>query len=155
MTIGKRPSRITMVVRVYEEIIYHRIMIMKKITINRILVYLLTFLQDQLKMHNMYLIFYGFWFKCVILQVKTPQEKIVDKVLQCLCSWIYHVRLPAELLHQSPLIPWVISLLRQSDGALFPVYPDSMDLAVDVLVEILRCYPSDSYWNKGLVQTIP
>ena len=31
---------------------------------------------------------------------------------------------------------------------------DRMELAVDVLVEILRCYPSDSYWNKGLVQTL-
>lgn len=92
-----------------------------------------------------------------------PQVKIVDKVLQCLHSWIYHVRLPAELLQQTPLVPWVVSLLRQSDG--FHTTPsssrshsmidsDRIELAVDVLVEILRCYPSDSYWNKGLVETL-
>ena len=88
-----------------------------------------------------------------------PQEKIIDKVLQCLCSWIYHVRLPAELLQHSPLVPWVVSLLRQCHGVSTSanhslIDSDRMDLAVDVLVEILRCYPSDSYWNKGLVKTM-
>jgi transportin-3 len=85
-----------------------------------------------------------------------PQQgKIIHKVLECLHSWIYHVPLPAELLQQSPLLPWVVSLLQQDDSSSSHIVDsERMELAVDVIVEVLRCFPSDLYWNKSLVQTL-
>lgn len=77
--------------------------------------------------------------------------KIQEQILKCIHAWIRYINIPAKVLQETPLFEWAFSILHSYD-ALAHNQGDMFELAVDVIIEILRCYPSDSEWNVGLVQ---
>ncbi len=77
--------------------------------------------------------------------------KIQEQILKCIHAWIRYINIPAKVLQETPLFDWTFSILHSYD-ALAHNQGDTFELAVDVIIEILRCYPSDSEWNVGLVQ---
>jgi len=70
-----------------------------------------------------------------------------EAVLSCLQSWIRIVDMDPQLLERTMLLPWMFDLLTDSVRGGF-------ELAVDVLVEMLRTYPSDRRGVQGLVMAI-
>ena len=70
-----------------------------------------------------------------------------EAVLSCLQSWIHIVDINPQLIEQTVLLPWVFELLVDSTNGGF-------ELAVDVVVELLRMYPSDRRGNEGLIRSI-
>ena len=76
--------------------------------------------------------------------------KVKEQILKCIHAWVRYIHIPPKLLQETPLLDWIFSILHAYDldhneGELF-------ELAVDVVIEIVRCYPSDSSHNVGLVQ---
>mmetsp|Transcript_5376 Transcript_5376/g.15682 ORF Transcript_5376/g.15682 Transcript_5376/m.15682 type:complete len:1111 (-) Transcript_5376:959-4291(-) len=71
-----------------------------------------------------------------------------EALLQTFHSWIRYVPLPPQLLQSTPLIDWTFAVLdRPHDGDNAELF----EVAVDVVVEVLRMYPSDRPVNEGLV----
>jgi len=70
-----------------------------------------------------------------------------EAVLSCLQSWIRIVDMDPQLLEKTVLVPWVFELLGDSTNGGF-------ELAVDVVVELLRTYPSHRRGNEGLILSI-
>mmetsp|Transcript_19136 Transcript_19136/g.29181 ORF Transcript_19136/g.29181 Transcript_19136/m.29181 type:complete len:1057 (-) Transcript_19136:2339-5509(-) len=70
-----------------------------------------------------------------------------EAVLSCLQSWIRIVDMDPQLLEKTVLVPWVFELLGDSTNGGF-------ELAVDVVVELLRTYPSHRRGNEGLILCI-
>jgi transportin-3 len=66
-----------------------------------------------------------------------------DRVYEVFHTWIRHVSVQPTVIMASPLIEATFQAL---------VEPKNIELAADVLVEILRMYPSHQLANKGLVQ---
>mmetsp|Transcript_9309 Transcript_9309/g.18906 ORF Transcript_9309/g.18906 Transcript_9309/m.18906 type:complete len:1050 (+) Transcript_9309:124-3273(+) len=71
-----------------------------------------------------------------------------EAVLSCMQSWIRIVDMEPGLLERTMLLPWMFDLLvgGSTNGG--------FEMAVDVLVELLRTYPSDRRGNEGLVRVI-
>jgi hypothetical protein len=78
--------------------------------------------------------------------------KIQEQILKCIHAWIRYINIPAKVLQESPLFDWTFSILHSYDANNAHNQGDMFELSVDVIIEILRCYPSDSEWNVGLVQ---
>lgn len=70
-----------------------------------------------------------------------------EAVLSCLQSWIRIVDMDPQLLERTMLLPWMFDLLTDFNRGGF-------ELAVDVVVEMLRTYPSDRRGVEGLVTAI-
>jgi transportin-3 len=70
-----------------------------------------------------------------------------EAVLGCLQSWIRIVDIDPALLERTALLPWVFDLLADSSNGGF-------ELAVDLVVEILRTYPSNRRGVEGLVRAV-
>lgn len=70
-----------------------------------------------------------------------------EAVLSCLQSWIRIVDMDPVLLERTLLLPWIFDLLSDSVKGGF-------ELAVDVVVELLRTYPSDRRGVEGLVRAM-
>ncbi|KAL7536651.1 hypothetical protein ACHAXR_009842 [Thalassiosira sp. AJA248-18] len=70
-----------------------------------------------------------------------------EAVLSSLQSWIRIVDMDPQLLEKTVLLPWVFDLLKDSVRGGF-------ELAVDVVVELLRTYPSERRGVEGLVRAI-
>jgi transportin-3 len=66
-----------------------------------------------------------------------------EQVYEVLHTWIRYVPVQATVLTESPLLEATVHALGQ---------PQNLEIAVDVLVEILRMYPSHHDANQGLVQ---
>jgi transportin-3 len=66
-------------------------------------------------------------------------------VLQIFHIWIRYVPVHPQALADSPLLPACIQAMTR---------PEYLELAADVLVEVLRMYPSHHYANETLVQTM-
>lgn len=73
---------------------------------------------------------------------------IAEAVLLCLQSWIRIVDMPPSLLQNSMLLHWIFDY----------ILADSMnggyEMAVDVVIEIMRNYTSERKENTGLIQVI-
>ena len=79
----------------------------------------------------------------------TDSVKIKEKVLRCFHSWVRYIDIPPALLEKIQLVDWAFSILQAND--INTNGGDIFDISVDVIIEILRCYPSNRYENKGLV----
>ena len=77
-------------------------------------------------------------------------NKIKELVLKCLHSWVSNVNIPPQLLQETQLLDWIFTLLQAGDvhGG------ETFELAVDVIIEILRCYPSNNAHHTGLVHRL-
>ena len=71
-----------------------------------------------------------------------------EAVLSCMQSWIRIVDMDPILLERTVLLPWMFDVLL-GDSA-----NGGFEVAVDVVVELLRTYPSDRRVNGGLVRGI-
>ena len=71
-----------------------------------------------------------------------------EAVLSCLQSWIRIVDMPPSLLQQSILLPWIFDYLL-TDSA-----NGGYEMAVDVVVELMRSYTSERDENSGLITAI-
>ena len=70
-------------------------------------------------------------------------------ILQTCHTWIRYVPIRPDVLKESPLLQTTVqALLPQSSSA------DHIEPAADVVVEILRMYPSNHYGNEGLVKAM-
>jgi transportin-3 len=67
------------------------------------------------------------------------------RVLETLHTWIRYVPIHPATLAESPLLQASVQALSQ---------PDYLEPAADVVVEVLRMYPSHHFGNQGLVQTM-
>ena len=74
---------------------------------------------------------------------------IAESVLHTLHSWVRYVRFHPRMLEGSPLVEWTFHVLADSryEG-------DCFEAAVDVVVEILRAFPSDYSENEQLVHGV-
>lgn len=71
-----------------------------------------------------------------------------EALLQTFHSWVRYVPLSPQLLVSTPLIEWTFAVLdRPNEGDNAELF----EVAVDVIVEVLRMYPSDRRENEGLV----
>ena len=71
-----------------------------------------------------------------------------EAVLSCLISWIRIVDMSPILLQNSMLIPWIFDyLLTDSTNG-------GYELAVDVVVQLMRSYTSEFQQNRGLIMVI-
>ena len=66
-----------------------------------------------------------------------------QRIYEVLHTWIRHVPVQPSVISESPLLEVMVNALNR---------PPDLELAVDVLVEILRMYPSHHEANGGLVQ---
>jgi transportin-3 len=78
-----------------------------------------------------------------VLQFLHAHVTDASRVLKVLHLWIRYVPVHPQTLVESPLLNAAVQALRQ------PAY---IELASDVIVEILRMYPSHHYGNEGLVR---
>ena len=72
----------------------------------------------------------------------------VEAVLQTLHMWVKYVNFPPGVLEGHRLVEWSFHILSDSRYA----GGDCFEAAVDVVVEILRAFPSDHSLNERLVQ---
>jgi transportin-3 len=93
-----------------------------------------------------------FLFYCVSTAGGNDSErvKIQEQVLRCLHSWVRYVNIPTSLLQNTQLVDFTFAILQANDDKVYS--GDLFELSVDVIIEILRCYPSDNPDNMGLVQ---
>ena len=73
-------------------------------------------------------------------------------VLRCLQSWIRVVDMDPELIRASPLFGWVFDILAAEGSSADP--DGGFEGAVDVVVELLRSYPSHVRGTDGLVRDV-
>ena len=73
-------------------------------------------------------------------------EQQYTHIFEAFHTWIRWVPVQPQSLVETPLLPTCVQALQQSSHVLEP--------AADVLVEILRMYPSHTYGNEGLVQVM-
>lgn len=71
------------------------------------------------------------------------QEGAAARVLETFHIWIRYVPIRPEALAESPLLPCAVHAMTQ---------PEYLEVAADVLVEVLRMYPSHHHGNDGLVR---
>ena len=101
------------------------------------------------------------------------------KVLKCFLSWIIYIAIPPHLLQHTPLLPWLFDIVSAGDGNQYTtsvfhaatitqqqhpsnhpsnhpsiVQGDMFDLATDVIIQLLQCYPSHHDSHMGLVHTL-
>lgn len=83
-------------------------------------------------------------------------NKRKEQVLRCLLSWVRYITPPPNILQESPLIDWMFQIvhMNQTDDPTLDNTGDIFDLAVDDIVEIIRCYPSSNRESVGLVHKI-
>ena len=67
----------------------------------------------------------------------------VESVYEVCLTWIRYVPVPPTVIMESPLLDATVHAVTE---------PQNLEIAVDVLVEILRMYPSHHPANQGLVQ---
>ena len=80
----------------------------------------------------------------------SQEVRVREQVLRCLHSWIKYVNIRPALLQQTQLVDFTFAILQAND---FNIYGgDLFDISVDVIIEIIRCYPSDRRENMVLVQ---
>ena len=80
----------------------------------------------------------------------SQEVKVREQVLRCLHSWIKYVNIRPALLQQTQLVDFTFAILQAND---LNVYGgDLFEISVDVIIEIIRCYPSDRRENMVLVQ---
>jgi transportin-3 len=84
-----------------------------------------------------------FSFLLASLQDNRPEQ--ISRVLKTFHLWIRYVPVHPSAIVESPLLKSSIQALTQSDY---------MELAADVVVEILRMYPSQHHANEMLVQAM-
>ncbi len=68
-----------------------------------------------------------------------------EKIFQVFLAWIRYVPVPATVLMETSLLEAAVRSL---------VDPQCLEVATDVLVEVLRMYPSHHMTNQGLVQKL-
>ena len=99
----------------------------------------------------------GMLFAFLLRTAKTNAERgpaaedltIAENVLHTLHSWVRYVRFHPRVLEGSPLVEWTFHVLAD------PRYEgDCYEAAVDVVVEILRAFPSDYPENERLVHGV-
>ena len=99
----------------------------------------------------------GMLFAFLLRTAKTNAERgpaaedltIAENVLHTLHSWVRYVRFHPRMLEGSPLVEWTFHVLAD------PRYEgDCYEAAVDVVVEILRAFPSDYPENERLVHGV-
>ena len=100
---------------------------------------------------------FQFWLFCVSGNdagggVNASPVKIQEKVLRCMHSWVRYINIPPALLEQTQLLDWIFAILQANN---LDVYGGELfDFSVDVVIELLRCYPSDSQYNVALVHKL-
>ncbi len=78
--------------------------------------------------------------------------KVQEQVLRCLLFWIRNINIHPSLLEHTQLLDWTFAILQAND---LNVYGGELfDISVDVVIEVLRCYPSDHRANLGLVHKL-
>ena len=77
------------------------------------------------------------------LQDTLQNSEHTSRVLKTIHIWVRYVPIRPESLAESPLLPWTAQAMMQ---------PEFLEVAADVLVEVLRMYPSHHSGNEGLVQ---
>eukprot|EP00956_Cyclotella_meneghiniana_P037865 scaffold145680_cov54-Cyclotella_meneghiniana.AAC.3 len=73
---------------------------------------------------------------------------IAEAVLSCFQSWIRIVDMPPTLLQNSMLLHWIFDYIMADSTN------GGYEMAVDVVVEIMRNYTSERNENAGLIQVI-
>ena len=79
------------------------------------------------------------------LQESMEQHGQAARVLKTFHIWIRYVPIRPDSILASALLPWAIQAMTQ---------PEYLEAASDVVVEILRMYPSHHYGNEALVQQL-
>jgi transportin-3 len=79
------------------------------------------------------------------LQENMEQNGQAARVLKTFHIWIRYVPIRPESLLSSALLPWTVQAMTQAEY---------LEAAADVLVEILRMYPSHHCGNEALVQCL-
>eukprot|EP00980_Cylindrotheca_fusiformis_P004077 scaffold880_cov132-Cylindrotheca_fusiformis.AAC.73 len=79
----------------------------------------------------------------MVFQFLQSWEGSPDKIYEVLHTWIRHVPVQPAVIMVSPLLKATVQALTE---------PQNLELAADVLVEILRMYPSHHVVNHGLVE---
>lgn len=79
------------------------------------------------------------------LHAQIQQHGKQQRVLQTLYGWIRYVPIHATVLAESPLLETTVQALTQHEF---------LEYAADVVVELLRMYPSHHYGNEPLVQKL-
>ena len=82
-------------------------------------------------------------FDASVKALSSLRSVTAQQVLQTFHTWIRYVPVHPSALVESPLLPGAVQALTQ------PAY---LEYAADVVVEILRMYPSHHYANESLVQ---
>jgi transportin-3 len=77
------------------------------------------------------------------LQDSVQNTEHTSRVLKTFHIWVRYVPIRPASLVESPLLPWTAQAMTQ---------PEYLEAAADVLVEVLRMYPSHHYGNEELVQ---
>lgn len=89
-----------------------------------------------------------FFHSCMMQQLQNQQAnstQIIQRVLVALHLWIRYVPVEPTTMAKSPLLEASVQALSQ---------PQYMDVAADVVVEVLRMYPSHHPSNEPLIQTM-
>ena len=79
------------------------------------------------------------------LQESMEQQGQAARILKTFHIWIRYVPIQPDSLLTSTLLPWAVQAMTQSEF---------LEAASDVVVEILRMYPSHHYGNETLVQRL-
>ena len=87
----------------------------------------------------------AFLHSCMTTASLSNNSRAIQRVLSTLHLWIRHVPVEPTSLARSPLLEATVSALSQ---------PQYVDMAADVVVEVLRMYPSHHQSNEPLVQTM-
>jgi transportin-3 len=86
-----------------------------------------------------------------------------EGVLKCLLSWITYIPVPPQLLKETPLLPWIFGIVTAGHGNTIVssvqgmnmvVQGDMFDLATDLIIQLLKCYPSHHDSHMGLVHAL-
>jgi transportin-3 len=79
------------------------------------------------------------------LQENMEHQGQAARVLKTFHIWVRYVPIRPDSLLTSALLPWTVQAMTQAEY---------LEAAADVLVEILRMYPSHHYGNEALVQRL-
>jgi len=77
--------------------------------------------------------------------------KVQEQLLKCIHSWIRYINVPPQILEESILLEWLFRILSSYSSSNNNYNDNMFELAVDVVIEIIRNYPSDSIVNMKLV----